>query len=89
MLERLFMSRMFRRYIESLIVVWCPWVILLEQEPITLQEAITAQERKPYDPDPSKYGCQINLVDGMHYGPCKGSCKEEDSIGEDLSRREV
>ena len=31
-LERLLMSRLFRRGVECLIVVWFPWVLLTEQE---------------------------------------------------------
>lgn len=31
-LERLFMSTLLRRYVECMIVVWCPWVLLTEQE---------------------------------------------------------
>ncbi len=31
-LERLLMSRMFRRYVECITVVWFPWVLLSEQE---------------------------------------------------------
>ncbi len=31
-LERLLMSRMFRRYVECLTVVFFPWVLLTEQE---------------------------------------------------------
>ncbi len=37
-LESLLMSRMFRRYIECLIVVWAPWVLLLEQPPVTMED---------------------------------------------------
>ena len=33
----LLMSRMFRRYIECLIVVWNPWVLLSEQEAETME----------------------------------------------------
>ncbi len=25
-------------------------------------------------PDAAEIGCQINLITGEHYGPCKGSC---------------
>jgi len=31
MLEEILMSRKFRHYLEALIVVWCPWVLWLEQ----------------------------------------------------------
>lgn len=31
MLAELLMNHKLRRYIESLIVVWCPWVLWLEQ----------------------------------------------------------
>ncbi|KKK99618.1 hypothetical protein LCGC14_2630960 [marine sediment metagenome] len=34
----LLMSRRFRRYMECLIVVWCPWVLLLEMAPKTMEE---------------------------------------------------
>ena len=37
-LERLLMSRMFRRYIECAIVVWAPWVLLFEQPAATMEE---------------------------------------------------
>ena len=36
------MSRMFRRYVECLIVVLCPWVLLLEQD---------AEEQEGWDED--------------------------------------
>ncbi len=36
-LERLLMSRMFRRYVDSAIVFWFPWVLLLEQPAVTMQ----------------------------------------------------
>ena len=29
------------------------------------------------DKDGDEVGCQINLITGEHYGPCKGSCKPE------------
>ncbi len=38
LLESLLMSRMFRRYVESAIVFWFPWVLLLEQTPVTMDE---------------------------------------------------
>ncbi len=28
--------------------------------------------------EPDEIGCEINLVTGEHYGPCKGSCKGDD-----------
>ena len=31
-LEKILMSSMFRRYVECLVVVLCPWVLLLEQD---------------------------------------------------------
>ena len=34
----LLMSRWFRRYVECLIVVWCPWVLLLEMDAKTMEE---------------------------------------------------
>ncbi len=41
-------------------------------------------EIEPGDPkvnlfniDESEIGCQVNLITGKHYGPCRGSCKEE------------
>ena len=37
-LEHLFMSRMFRRYIECLTVVWFPWVLLMEQPAVTMEQ---------------------------------------------------
>ena len=36
-LARLLMSRMFRRYVECVIVIWNPWVLLLEQPAVTMQ----------------------------------------------------
>lgn len=38
LLNNLLVSRWFRRYIDCLIVVWCPWVLLLEMEPKTMEE---------------------------------------------------
>ena len=35
-MSELLMSRWFRRYMESLIVVWCPWVLLLEMNAVTM-----------------------------------------------------
>ncbi len=35
------------------------------------------EEENPYSPTPEEIGCQINLVDAMHYGSCKGSCKDD------------
>ena len=35
-IERLLMSRMFRRYVESVIVFWCPLVLLSEQPAVTM-----------------------------------------------------
>ena len=37
-LERLLMSRMFRRYVESAIVFWFPWVLLTEQPAVTIEQ---------------------------------------------------
>ena len=36
-LERLLMSRMFRRYIECVTVVWFPWVLFLERPAVTME----------------------------------------------------
>ena len=36
-LSRLLMSRVFRRYVECLTVVFFPWVLLTEQEPKTME----------------------------------------------------
>jgi hypothetical protein len=37
-LESLLMSRIFRRYVECLIVVWAPWVLLFEQPATTMED---------------------------------------------------
>ncbi len=37
-MSELLMSRRFRRYMECLIVVWYPWVLLLEMAPKTMEE---------------------------------------------------
>jgi len=37
-MSKLLMSRWFRRYVECLIVVWCPWVLLLEMDAKTMEE---------------------------------------------------
>ena len=56
-LEKLLMSRMFRRYVECLTVVLCPWVLLLEKdaEQITLSGVTYRQEAEgweEYEHDP-------------------------------------
>lgn len=34
---------------------------------------------------PEEVGCQINLITGEHYGPCKGSCKPDpDELRDDF-----
>ena len=35
--EAVLMSRPLRRWVEASVVFWCPWVMLLEQEPVTLE----------------------------------------------------
>ena len=37
-LEDKLMSRRVRRWIEAWIVVWCPWVLLLEMDTVTMEE---------------------------------------------------
>lgn len=32
-------------------------------------------------PSVDEIGCQLNLITGEHYGPCKGSCKGETQMG--------
>ena len=78
-LTRLLMSRVFRRYVECLTVVFFPWVLLTEQEAESPEEKALFTLAELVDLDPSEVGCQINLIDGMHYGPCRGSCKEEEN----------
>ncbi len=36
-MSELLMSRWFRRYMECFIVVWCPWVLLLEMNAVTME----------------------------------------------------
>jgi hypothetical protein len=38
LMSDLLMSWRFRRYMECLIVVWCPWVLLLEMDAKTMEE---------------------------------------------------
>jgi hypothetical protein len=44
---------------------------------IVIARVLYEEEESPYYPDPEEVGCQINLVDGMHFGKCMGSCKDD------------